>query len=66
MQYSQDRLTGKELGMYVGILVGIVILQATGEILGLVVCPIVGFVLGMLVDRIAGQSNLRQEWSEDE
>lgn len=66
MRYSQDRLTGKELGMYVGILVSIVVLQATGEILGLVVCPIVGFVLGMLADRIADHSNLRQGWSEDE
>lgn len=66
MNYSSDKLGGNELGIYLGILVGIVMLQTTGQILGLAICPAIGFGLGALLDRITSQINLHQRWFEEE
>lgn len=66
MDYSSDKLGGNELGIYLGILVGIVLFQSTGQIIGLVLCPIVGFAFGTWLDRITYYINLRQGWLEEE
>ncbi len=63
---DQNKLTGKELGMYLGILVGIAVLQTAGQIIGLMLCPIIGFAFGGLLDCITHHINLRQGWFEEE
>ena len=66
MEYT-NKLTGKELGVYLGILCGIALVQATGLILDLVVCSIIGFALGTWIDQVA-RTNCphHNRWLEEE
>ncbi|MBI5033952.1 MAG: hypothetical protein HZB51_25815 [Chloroflexi bacterium] len=66
MYQSREMLTGKELGLYLGILSGIAVLQSSGQIAGLVICAIIGIAMGAVVDQITKRINLRLGWTEEE
>jgi hypothetical protein len=63
MPYSRDLLTWEELGLCVGILMGITVLQSTGSVLALLALPFIGTVLGMVVARL---SHSHPGWAEEE
>ena len=66
MYQSREMLTGKELGLYLGILSGIAVLQSSGQIAGLVICAIIGVAMGAVVDQITKRINLRLGCTEEE
>lgn len=66
MDDRRDKLGGSELGIYLGILCGVALLQSTGQIIGLALCPLIGFAFGILLDHITNQINLRQGWLDEE
>lgn len=66
MDDSLDKLTGGELGVYMGILSGIAMLQSTGQFLWLLGCPIIGLAFGKSVDWITQRLNWHLGWTEEE
>ncbi len=63
MEYARDRVRYEELGMSLGILTGIAILQGTGSVFALLALTIIGTGLGLLVGRIR---LAHPNWAEEE
>lgn len=63
MEYSQDHMTSQELGLSLGILMGIAALQSTGDVFALLTLTIIGSGLGMLVGRLI---HSHRSWTEEE
>jgi hypothetical protein len=64
MEFSQDRMTSQELGLSLGILMGIAALQSTGSMIALFALTVVGAGLGLLIGRInpSHQSRAEEHW----